>query len=204
MTDLQIKMKILELPIGVVLGAYALRGVGTHTGTPSEQKSKAADFLVSCIRANNLTLDDIRQAAPIAPVTTSAPSVDVSAITAVANRAETSALDAHTAISKVTGILQTVMGRIDQEEHYRRTGLTEVKDALSTLEHKVGQVSIDDRKVQEAVAKVVADAFKPFEQAVKAAGAQAVVADLASVCVVDTKTCYEAFGVTVLDIKGDP
>jgi MoxR-like ATPase len=203
MTDLQIKIEILKLPIAVVLGAHAQWGNGTYSGTPSEQKNKAADFLVSCIRANNLTLDDIKRATPIAPVSTAAPSVDVSAITAVANRAESSALDAHTAINKVTGILQDVAARIDQEAHHRRTGLTEVKDALYTLEHKVGQVAIDDRKVQEAVAKVVADAFKPFEQAVKAASAQAVVADLAAVRVVNTLTCTVAFGVEVLDAKGN-
>ena len=204
MNDLQIKMEILKLPIGVVLGAYALRGTGTWTGTPAEQKSKAADYLVGCIRANSLTLDQIRNATPVAPVTTSTPLVDVSAITAVANRAESSALDAHTAISKVTDILRDVSTRFDQEAHYRRTGLDEVKDALSKLDRKVGQVSVDDRKVQDAVAKVVADAFKPFEQAVKAAGAQAVVADLASVRVVETKTCAEAFGVNVVDVKGNP
>jgi MoxR-like ATPase len=202
MNATQLKLEIIKLPIAVVLGAYAKKGTGSFSGTPSEQKNKAADYLVSCVQANHMTLDDIRNATPVAPVST--PAVDVSAITAVANRAESSALDAHTAISKVTDILRDITTRIDQESHYRRTGLTEVKDGLSTLEHKVGQVSIDDRKVQDAVAKVVADAFKPFEQAVKAAGAQAVVADLASVRVVDTKTCYEAFGVTVLDIKGNP
>jgi MoxR-like ATPase len=202
MTDLKIKMEILQLPIAVVLGAYALRGHGTLTGTPPEQKSKAADFLVSCVRANHLTLDQIRNATPVAPV--SAPSVDVSAITAVANRAETSALDAHTAISKVTDILRDITTRLDQEAHYRRTGLTEVKDSLYSLEHKVGQVAIDDRKVQDAVAKVVADAFKPFEQAVKAAGAQAVVADLAAVHVVDSLPCVDVFGVDVVDAKGHP
>ena len=202
MTDLQIKIEILKLPIGVVLGAYALRGVGSFTGTPAEQKSKAADFLVSCIRSNGLTLDDIRRATPLAPVT--APAVDVSAITAVANRAESSALDAHTAISKVTDILRDITTRLDQEAHYRRTGLTEVKDALYGLEHKVGQVAIDDRKVADAVAKVVADAFKPFEQAVKAAGAQAVVADLAAVRVERTVSCFDAFGVDVRDRLDDP
>jgi MoxR-like ATPase len=204
MTDLQIKMEILKLPIGVVLGAYALRGSGNMTGSPSEQKSKAADFLVSCVRANSLTLDDIKRATPITPVSTAAPSVDVSAITAVANRAESSALDAHTAINKITDILRDITTRFDQEAHYRRTGLDEVKDSLSTLEHKVGQVSIDDRKVQEAVAKVVSDAFKPFEQAVKAAGAQAVVADLASVRVVETKECIDVFGVDARDIMDNP
>ena len=204
MTDLQIKMEILKLPIGVVLGAYALRGSGNMTGSPSEMKSKAADYLVSCVRANSLTLDDIKRAVPITPVSTAAPSVDVSAITAVANRAESSALDAHTAINKITDILRDITTRFDQEAHYRRIGLDEVKDGLSTLEHKVGQVSIDDRKVQEAVAKVVSDAFKPFEQAVKAAGAQAVVADLASVCVVETKECVDVFGVDARDIMDNP
>jgi MoxR-like ATPase len=204
MTDLQIKMEILKLPIGVVLGAYALRGSGNMTGSPSEQKSKAADFLVGCVRANSLTLDDIKRAMPTAPVTTAAPSIDVSAITAVANRAEASALDAHTAISKVTDILRDVSTRFDQEAHYRRTGLDEVKDTLFKLDQKIGQVSIDDRRVAEAVAKVVSDAFKPFEQAVKAAGAQAVVADLASVRVVETKECVDVFGVDAMDIMGNP
>jgi MoxR-like ATPase len=203
MTDLQLKIEILKLPIGTVLGAHALYGNGTYSGTPAEQKSKAADYLISCIRANNLTLDAIKQAAPVKPVTAPTASVDVSAITAVANRAESSALDAHTAISKVTDILRDITTRMDQESHYRRTGLDEVKDGLTSLEHKVGQVSIDDRKVQDAVAKVVADAFKPFEQAVKAAGAQSVVADLAAVRVVNTLTCAVAFGVEVLDAKGN-
>jgi MoxR-like ATPase len=129
--------------------------------------------------------------------------VDVSAITAVANRAEASALDAHASLSTMGDALRILSDSIKHERHDRRTGLTEVKDALSSLEHKVGQVAIDDRKVQDAVAKVVADAFKPFEQAVKAAGAQSVVADLAAVRVVNTLTCAVAFGVEVLDAKGN-
>ena len=204
MNDTQLKLEILKLPIATVLGAYALRGNGSFSGTPAEQKSKAADYLISCIRANSLTLDAIRNATPVAPVTTAAPSVDVSAITAVANRAEASALDAHTHLSKVADILRDVKDKIASERQDRRTGFDELKDTISKLDHKIGQVSVDDRKVQEAVAKVVSDAFKPFEQAVQAAGAQAVVADLASVRVVDSKTCAEAFGVDVLDAKGAP
>jgi len=205
MTDTQLKIEILKLPIATVLGAHATWGNGTFTGTPAEQKSKAADYLVGCIRANHLTLDQVKNASPLAP--RSADVIDtagVAAVTAVANRAEASALDAHNALRQVTDILGDINGRLNNEEHYRRTGLTEVKNSLSALEHKIGQVSLDDRKVQEAVAKVVADAFKPFESAVIAAGAQAAVADLASVRVVDTKTCAEAFGVDVLDFKGQP
>jgi MoxR-like ATPase len=204
MTDLQIKLEILKLPIAVVLGAHAQWGNGTYSGTPSEQKNKAADFLVSCIRANNLTLDDIKRATPIAPVSTAIPSVDVSAITAVANRAEASALDAHAALDYVRLTLRDLNNSINLETDARRLGMDELKDGIDKLTRQVGQVSVDDRKVQEAVAKVVADAFKPFEQAVKAASAQSVVADLAAVRVVDSKTCLDAFGVEVLDRKGDP
>jgi MoxR-like ATPase len=204
MNDTQLKLEILKLPIATVLGAYALRGLAPFSGTPSEQKSKAADYLIGCIRANSLTLADIKNAAPSAPVTAAPNTAAVDAVAAVANRAEASALDAHSHLNKVTDILRDITTRFDQEAHCRRTGLDELKDTISKLDHKVGQVSVDDRKVADAVAKVVADAFKPFESAVIAAGAQAVVADLAAVHVVDTKPCVDVFGVDVLDRKGDP
>jgi MoxR-like ATPase len=203
MNDLQIKMEILKLPINVVLGAYALRGHGTMTGTPAEQKSKAADFLVSCVRANSLTLNDIRNATPVASVTT-APGVDLSAITAVANRAEASALDAHSSLNIMQTALQDIKGHLKLEISDRRNDINEVKDSIDKLAHQIGQVSIDDRKVAEAVTKVVADAFKPFEQAVKAAGAQSVVADLAAIHVASTMPCFDVFGVEVLDRQGNP
>jgi len=143
MTDAQIKIEILRLPIATVLGAYAQYGSGQLTGPADKQKGQAADYLTSCIRANGLTLNDIRNAAPVKPITT-APSVDVSAITAVANRAEASALDAHAALDYVRLTLRDLNNNINIETDARRTGLDEVKDALSKLDHKVGQVSIDD------------------------------------------------------------
>jgi MoxR-like ATPase len=203
MNDLQIKMEILKLPINVVLGAYALRGTGVMTGTPAEQKSKAADYLVSCVRANSITLDQIKNALPLPPVT-AAPSVDVSAITAVVNRAEASALDAQSSLYVIRNTLRDVESQLTCEIKDRRDDIHEVKDILDKLTHQIGQVSIDDRKVAEAVTKVVADAFKPFEQAVKAAGAQAVVADLAAIHVASTMPCFDVFGVEVLDRQGNP
>jgi MoxR-like ATPase len=205
MTDAQIKIEILRLPIATVLGAYAVYGSGQLTGPADKQKSQAADYLTSCVRANNLTFDDIRNAAPVKPLASTAPDLTaVAAVTAVANRAEASALDAHSSLSIMQTSLQDIKAHLKLEISDRRNGIDELKDGLDKLTHKIGQVSVDDRKVQDAVTKVVADAFKPFEQAVKAAGAQSVVADLASVKVVDVKTCYEAFGVDVVDRKGNP
>lgn len=206
MTETQLKIEILKMPIATVLGAQILHGGPALTGTPADQKSKAADYLVSCIQSGRLTLADVKNSAPVITVNTNtAPdTAAMSAVAAVAGRAEASALDAHTGLSKVTDILRDVATRLNDERQARQVGLDEVKDGIERLTRKVETVSIDDRKVQEAVAKVVADAFKPFEQAVKAAGAQTVVADLASVQVVEAKTCRDAFGVDVLDAKGDP
>jgi len=101
MTDLQIKIEILKLPIGVVLGAYALRGGGTFPGTPAEQKSKAADYLVSCVRANSLTLADIKAATPVAvSAVQGADTAAVDAVGSVANRAEAAALKAIEAVKR--------------------------------------------------------------------------------------------------------
>jgi len=50
----------------------------------------------------------------------------------------------------------------------------------------------------------VADAFKPFNEAVQATGSQAVVAAMSAVHKIDRKPCAEVFGLDVRDMKGDP
>lgn len=202
MTDTQIKLEILKLPLAQVLGAYASRSPTPLTGTAAEQKSKAADWLVGCVRANSITLTDIKAAAPSAPFQSAGADTAVAgAVGATAIRAEEAALKAIEAVKKLAqrfgdDITNDRLARVQEDENLR----AEIKG----LAKKVGETKIDDRKVEEAVAKVVADAFAPFRKAVEAAGAQAVIADLSSVSVVDTKTCLDAFGVEVLDRKGDP
>jgi MoxR-like ATPase len=202
MTDAQIKLKILELPMGQVLGAYASRSPHPLTGTPSVQKSKAADWLVDCIKANSITLADIKAAAPSTPfqsVSTDTAAVD--AVGSVANRAEAAALKA---IEAVTKLQQKLSDELADDRNARIQDDDTLRTEIRAIAKKVGETKIDDRKVEEAVNKVVADAFAPFRKAVEAAGAQSVVADLSSVHVVGNVTCLEAFGVEVLDRKGDP
>ena len=202
MTETQIKLEILKLPINVVLGAYALRGTGILAGTPAEQKSKAADFLVGCIRANNITLADIKAALPIPPAQTgTVDSTAVDAVGSVANRAEAAALKAIEAVKQTNSALQKLL---EDDRNARIQDDDTLRTEIRAIAKKLGETKIDDRKVQEAVSKVVADAFAPFRKAVEAAGAQSVVADLSSVHKVGNVTCKEAFGVEVLDRKGDP
>jgi MoxR-like ATPase len=201
-----ITLDLLKLPIGVILGAHSVyNGNGALSGTLSEMKLQAVGNLHFLIESGALTLQDVARCAPIA---TTAPNVaqqaDTLAVAAVANRAEQSALDAHQVLGKVKDALREMATRLKDEKADRIQGLEDIKDGISKLSTKMEGVQVDDRKVEEAVAKVVADAFAPFKQAVEAVGAQAVVADLSSVHVVETKTCAEVFGVDVLDRKGDP
>lgn len=203
MNETQLKLEIIKLPLATVLGAYASRCAVSLTGTPAEQKSKAADWLVNQIREGYATLADIKAATPVAPFQSS-PTVDnaaVDAVGAVASRAEDAALKAIEAVKRSH---QKLSDELADDRNARVAESDFLRNEVRAIYKKMGETKIDDRSVQEAVSKVVADAFAPFRKAVEAAGAQSVVADLSSVRVVDTKTCLDAFGVEVLDRKGDP
>jgi MoxR-like ATPase len=201
-----IALDLLKLPIGVILGAHAIyNGKDVLGGTPADMKSRAVFNLTALIESGALTISDVARCTPASVATPNvAQQADTLAVAAVANRAEQSALDAHQLLVKVKGALHEVATRLKDEKAERVQGLEDIKDGINKLSTKVEQVKVDDRKVEEAVAKVVADAFAPFKAAVEAAGAQAVVADLSSVHVVETKTCLDVFGVNVRDRKGDP
>jgi len=198
----QVAKEIIKLPIAQVLGAHNTLIATPLSGTPAEQKAAAVRALAEAVVDGRISTMGIHTAAPAAP--TLGQMADVSAVAAVANRAEQSALDAHQLLVKIKGALHEVATRLKDEKAERTQGLEDIKDGINKLSTKVDSVQVDERKVEDAVAKVVADAFAPFKAAVEAAGAQSVVADLSSVHVVETKTCAEVFGVNVRDRKGDP
>ena len=74
--------------------------------------------------------------------------------------------------------------------------------AVSDLAAK--QVTVDPVAVASEVRAAVAQAFKPFEQAVVSAGAETVIGDMVAVSRVDRKPAVEVFGVEVKDGKGNP
>ena len=199
----QIKNEILKLPIARVMGAWYLYGDSRPLlGSVSNQKNTAADLLAEAVTLNKLTLDAIRTAPPSTPPA-SAPVGADPAVVAVAGRAASDALDALQAVQALKDALKSdlthISARLSIESTDRQFDQAQIKTSIERL----AQVKVDDRKVEEAVAKVVADAFAPFKAAVEAAGAQAVVADLSSVRVVSTETCLDAFGVNVLDRAGN-
>lgn len=208
MTDLQLKIEILRLPLGVVLGAYANATNTPLTGAATDKKSKAADFLVRAIQAGSLTLDMIRASAPITAPADTGVSLDtlnnitarqdtdkalIDAVQTVANRAARDALQGLDKITAQGQALTQVCTALEQEIEANRQAI----DRLSAS-------TVDDRKVAQDVALAIDKAFAPFKQAVIDAGAEAVIANGVSAKVIGTATALNVFGVEVLDAKGNP
>ncbi len=200
MNTLQIKMRLIALPIATVLGAYDTYcpSAPALTGTAPDQKSKAVDALVVEVENHHVTVTDISLATPRNPVVSAG--LDPAAVQAIqaASQAELT-----TVIGKMAGFESALLHESNTRTRLGNDLASKVNDSLDKLDRKIGSFKLDDRSIHDAVTKVVADAFKPFQQAVQAAHAQAVVADLASVRVINAKYCLDVFGVDVLDRKGD-
>jgi hypothetical protein len=61
----------------------------------------------------------------------------------------------------------------------------EITDRLARIASQISTTKVDQSAVDQAVAKVVANAFKPFEKMVKANKAEAVIAEAASIRIID-------------------
>ena len=171
-----VRIEILKLPIARVMGAWALYGDSRPLlGSVSNQKNTIADWLAEAVERNTLTLDAIRNAPPAAPPAPSIPQADP-AVAAVAGRAAADALDALQAVQDLRDGLKSDLTNLNTrlaiEREDRTADLDQIKASLEKIT-KATKVKVDDRKVEEAVARVVADAFAPFKAAVEAAGAQA-------------------------------
>ena len=183
-----LKLQIARIKNTVLNGAML-----QFKGRPMANKTEAMEALAEMVIAGEITLEMI-QAAPEAAIT-AAESVDpamVQAVGTVASRAESVALDAlkhgkdaHVILNDMTTVLQ------------------DVQDQLKAMGKQAAK-GIDAASIQAQVTKAVADAFKPFNEAVQATGSQATVAAMASVHVIDRKPCLDVFGIDLRDMKGDP
>jgi MoxR-like ATPase len=151
-------------------------------------KQQAVSALAQSVFDGVITIADIKSAPQLAPrVAAVTPVVDplVQATANVASRAEGTALDALRLGYKVEGVVKELIDEV--------TNLA--KRAPATL---------DTSTIQSQVTKAIADAFKPFADAVTASGAQAVIGNMVSVSKIDRQSCEDVFGVDVRDMKGNP
>ena len=206
----EIRTEISRIPLNIRNGA--LHALGLPQGaSPIQTIDTLTDWVLAHYGTNpDQGIQLIKGATPYNPIGNPlAPSDSglkdtVTATATVASRAESTALDA---LRKANDNHQDALGRIsaitDSLIAITKSTGTMAK-RLDKAEHSIGAVNLDDDAIQRAVNTVVADAFAPFKQAVESVGAQAVVADLASVYSTDAKSASDVFGVDVRDPKGNP
>jgi MoxR-like ATPase len=187
-----ISLQISRIPSATVLGAYDKY---VESGTVVT-KQQAVTALAEEVMAGNIVTDDIKNApqwVQRAPVTAS--TIDqaiVQATATVASRAEACALSALNRIEDM-----------DQRVHHMDDSLTDITQAIDKLSRQAN-ANLDTSAIHSQVTKAVADAFKPFADAVTASGAESVIGNMVSVTKIDRLPCVDVFGVDVRDMKGNP
>ena len=188
-----ISLQISRIPSAIVLGAY---DKFVEAGTVVT-KQQAVTALAEEVMAGNIVTDDIKDAPPLsqrttAPTTSTIDQAIVQATATVASRAESNALSALNRIEDM-----------DQRVHHMDDALTDITQALDKLSRQAN-ASLDTSAIHSQVTKAVADAFKPFADAVTASGAESVIGNMVSVTKIDRLPCVDVFGVDVRDVKGNP
>jgi len=200
---------IMKLSIFVVHGAFRQ----FHAGVPWATKAEAAAIMAEKIKHGGpYTLNDVRNAKPLqfhnpAPAAVVDSVRDtlqieqaVNPVRTVADRADSRSLDTASRLSRAVDRLDV----IEQGQPVIIEAIEAIDKGLRGLALNVDKLAqIDPALVQGQVADAVRDAFKPFEAAVVAAGAQTVVGQMVSVSRVKTVPVSQAFGVTVTDAKGN-
>jgi len=174
-----VALEIGKLKLTKICGAYK-KFFGGYANAPFNKRDACA-WLVTQLETGNLSMSDILSAPEETPSST-VDNTRVDAISAVASRAESVALDA---INKATTLSQT---------------LVDLKKKVKTLE-VTSNNSVDGDAIRIQVNKLIADAFAPFKQAVQDAGVESVIADISGVHVVETKTVEDVFGIKLLDSR---
>ena len=185
-----ITLEISRIPSAVVLGAYdKYIAAGVTVG-----KQQAVSALAQSVDDGVITIADIKLAPQLAqrlPAVTPVDPALLAATAAVATRAESTALGALNQIND-----------IDQRVHHIDDSLTEIVQSIDKLTRQAS-ASLDTSVINSQVTKAIADAFKPFAEAVTATGSQAVIGNMVSVTKVDRQSCEDVFGVDVRDMKGN-
>jgi len=202
-----ITIDLANIPLAVIRTASD-RWIGADAWAG---KTAAVGKLAAMINQGRITVADVRAVIPTQPVAQPVASPDAFniALKPVVQVADNAAQDALVALDKARSV-----------EQHMHDGFTSITLALSDLRTAVltnatlqdtlirevqaikSEPLVDDIKVSQAVTDAVARAFKPFEQAVQAAGAQAVVGQMVSVQRVGTHPAINTFGVSVSNAMG--
>ena len=174
-------------------------------------KTRAIGLLAGQIKSGRMTLADVRAVVPQPPimggVSPDAFDVALRPVAQVADNANTVALDALNKVRAVDSAMSNGFNSISTALADLRSAAkntAQMQDALARdVEAFTSQPLVNEAKVSQAVTDAVAAAFKPFEAAVVAAGAQAAVGSMVSVSRTKCETARDVFGVSVTTAAGN-
>ena len=188
--------EIMTLPASVVITAAA-----QIKGLTSTDKAECAAALSALVESGHTSLAEIRGVVPVKKVIErngSNVGIDPAKYNNLSNEVSNHAL----IIGRIGTSIDTLHRAIDQAKGDSIGRDAEITDRLARIASQISTTKVDQSAVDQAVAAVVANAFKPFQKMVKANKAEAVIAEAASIRIVDRIPAYDAFGVDIVDRTG--
>jgi len=207
-----ITIDLASIPLAVIRTASD-RWIGADKWN---NKTNAVIKLAELVKQGYISTDQIRGVTPQPPIMQNSAFPDafdvaLRPVAQVADNANAVALDA---LGKARSLettaydLQVQMGNLT-------VGLFDMKQAVEkdlgileeTVTREIAVITskplVDSAKVSQAVTDAVAAAFKPFEAAVVAAGAQTAVGSMVSVSRIGDETAQDVFGVPARNAAGN-
>jgi MoxR-like ATPase len=217
--DITLDLSVIPLSI---IRAASDRWLGADKWS---SKTNAIIKLADLVKTGYITLDQIRAERPLTgqgnfytqghttlPMVQHYPAPDafdvaLKPVAQVADNASATALDALNKARAIESALHAGFGDIGKALADLRTAVeTDLGILEETTTREIAAIAskplVDPAKVTQAVTDAVANAFKPFEAAVVAAGAQAAVGSMVSVVKTGCESALDVFGVSVTNASG--
>ena len=200
MTEKEITLAILSLGQARIVGAFKLQFPASIVPAINPN-GHCAKLLARGVVRGEFTLDDIKSA----PVHVAAAGVPFDpamfdSIGAVANRAETIALESKSMVNNTMIVVRDAVDTVRTLDVMTRRSIDEFSERLQT-ERNVA-VSVDPAVVESAVSRIVAKEFDSFKRIVADAGAESVIADATAVHIVERKSALDVFGIDIKERDG--
>lgn len=203
-----LSIDLASIPLAVIRTAFDRWIVGHQW----QGKTHAVGMLAAAINNGRITLSDVRGVTPVTyaanAVHPDAFDVAIKPVAQVADNAARDALDALNKARAIESALHAGFGDVGKALADLRTAVeTDLGILEETTTREIAAIAskplVDEAKISQAVTDAVAAAFKPFEAAVIAAGAQAAVGSMVSVSRIGCETAKNVFGVSVTTAAGN-
>ena len=202
-----ITIDLASIPLAVIRTAFDRWIVGHQW----QGKTHAVGMLAAAIKNGRITLSDVRGVTPVTyaanAVHPDAFDVALKPVAQVADNAQATALDALGKARAIESALHAGFGDFGKALADLRTAVeTDLGILEETTTREIAAIAskplVDDARVTQAVTDAVAAAFKPFNAAVIAAGAQAAVGSMVAVTQTGSDWSSSVFGVQVTNLAG--